>query len=405
MTAEMPQPHSDGQRLLAALRPWRERAGRIGPAEREGRIARVQASMAGTSVDALLVHAGASLRYFSGIPWGATERLVALLVPQGGAPFLIGPEFERGSLVAASQLPLAQLGWEEHEDPCAVLSAALRERGVGSLALDPELPWRLVQGMQRHAPAVRLLDGAPLIDGCRMYKSEAELALIRQAMAMTLEVHRQAAMLLRPGITTGEVKRFIDEAHRALGADGGSTFCAVQFGVATAYPHGLPGEQALQADDLVLIDTGCTLDGYHSDITRTYAFGRPQAEHAEAWAHEREAQQAAFDAVRPGVPCEEIDAVARRTLARNGYGPAYRLPGLPHRTGHGLGLSIHEPAYLVQGDTRPLGRGMCFSNEPMIVVPERFGIRLEDHFHVTDDGAQWFTPPATSFVDPFGLRG
>lgn len=405
MTAEMPQPHADGQRLLAALRPWRERAERIGPAEREDRIARVQASMAGAGVDALLVNTGASLRYFTGIPWGATERLIALLVPQSGAPFLIGPEFERGSLVAASQLALAQLGWEEHEDPCAVLAAALRERGVASLALDPELPWRLVQGLQRHAAAVRLLDGAPLIDGCRMYKSENELALIRQAMAMTLEVHRQAAMLLRPGISTGEVKRFIDEAHRALGADGGSTFCAVQFGVATAYPHGLPGEQTLRPNDLVLIDTGCTVDGYHSDITRTYVFGSPHAEHAEAWAHEREAQQAAFDAVRPGVPCEEIDAVARRTLARNGYGPAYRLPGLPHRTGHGLGLSIHEPAYLVQGDTRPLARGMCFSNEPMIVVPERFGIRLEDHFHVTDEGAQWFTPPATSFVDPFGLRG
>ena len=405
MTAATPQFHPDAQRLLADLRPWRERADRVGPGEREQRIARVQRSMASAGVDALLAHAGASLRYFTGIPWGATERLVALLVPQSGEPFLIGPEFERGSLVAASQLPLAQHGWEEHEDPCAVLAAALRERGIASLALDPELPWRLVQGLQRHAVGVRLLDGAPLIDGCRMYKSEHELALIRQAMAMTLEVHRQAAMLLRPGITTAEVKRFIDEAHRALGADGGSTFCAVQFGVATAYPHGLPGEQMLEADDLVLIDTGCTVDGYHSDITRTYAFGRPHAEHAVAWAHEREAQQAAFDAVRPGVPCEEIDAVARRTLSRNGYGPAYRLPGLPHRTGHGLGLSIHEPAYLVQGDTRPLARGMCFSNEPMIVVPERFGIRLEDHFHVTDEGAQWFTPPATSFVDPFGLRG
>jgi Xaa-Pro dipeptidase len=405
MTAATPPPHSDAQRLLAGLRPWRERADRIGPGEREHRIARVQASMATAGVDALLVHAGASLRYFTGIPWGATERLVALLVPQSGEPFLIGPEFERGSLRAASQVSLFQVGWEEHEDPCAVLAEALRAVGVETLALDPELPWRLVQGLQRNAAAARLVDGAPLIDADRMHKSEAELALIRQAMAMTLEVHRQAAMLLRPGITTGEVRRFIDEAHRALGADGGSTFCAVQFGVATAYPHGLPGEQALQADDLVLIDTGCQVDGYHSDITRTYAFGRPHAEHADAWSHERDAQQAAFDAVRPGVACEEIDAVARRSLARNGYGPAYRLPGLPHRTGHGLGLSIHEPAYLVQGDTRPLARGMCFSNEPMIVVPERFGIRLEDHFHVTDDGARWFTPPATSFVDPFGLRG
>lgn len=405
MTAATSHVHSDAQRLLSDLRPWGERAARIGVAEREARLAHARRTMGVSGVDALLVPAGASLRYFTGIPWGATERLVALLVPQSGEPFLIGPEFERGSLRAASQLQLFQIGWEEHEDPCAVLAEALREVGVKTLALDPELPWRLVQGLQRNHVATRLVDGAPLIDGGRMYKSEAELALIRQAMSMTLEVHRQAAMLLRPGITTGEVRRFIDEAHRALGADGGSTFCAVQFGVATAYPHGLPGDQVLQADDLVLIDTGCQIDGYHSDITRTYAFGRPDPAQAEAWHHERDAQQAAFDAVRPGVPCEEIDAVARRSLSRNGYGPAYRLPGLPHRTGHGLGLSIHEPAYLVQGDTRPLARGMCFSNEPMIVVPERFGIRLEDHFHVTDDGARWFTPPATSFVDPFGLQG
>lgn len=405
MTAATSHAHADAQRLLADLRPWVHRAERIGRVEREERIDRVRAAMATTGVDALLIHAGPSLRYYTGIPWGATERLVALLVPQSGAPLLIGPEFERGSLRAASQVPLFQIGWEEHEDPCAVLADALRKAGVGTLALDSELPWRLVQGLQRQHAAERLVDAAPLVDGGRMHKSEAELALIRQAMAMTLEVHRQAAMLLRPGITTGEVRRFIDDAHRALGADGGSTFCAVQFGIATAYPHGLPGEQALQADDLVLIDTGCQVDGYHSDITRTYAFGRPDPAHAAAWSHERDAQQAAFDAVRPGVPCEEIDAVARRSLSRNGYGPAYRLPGLPHRTGHGLGLSIHEPAYLVQGDKRLLARGMCFSNEPMIVVPERFGIRLEDHFHVTDEGACWFTPPATSFVDPFGLQG
>ena len=243
MIAAMSLPRIDAPRLLEALRPWAERADRIGVAEREDRIARVRAAMAAAGVDALLVHAGASLRYFTGIPWGATERLVALLVPQSGEPCLIGPEFERGSLHAASQMPLSQIGWDEHEDPCAVLADALREMGVETLALDPELPWRLVQDLQRNDAAARLVDGAPLIDGGRMHKSEAELALIRQAMAMTLEVHRQAAMLRRPGITTNEVRRFIDEAHRALGADGGSTFCAVQFGVATAYPHGLPGEQ------------------------------------------------------------------------------------------------------------------------------------------------------------------
>ena len=182
----------------------------------------------------------------------------------------------------------------------------------------------------------------------------------------------------------------------------GSTFCAVQFGRATAFPHGLPGDQRLEENQLVLVDTGCTVDGYHSDITRTYAFGRIDDEVRATWDLEHEAQAAAFAAVHPGETCEAIDAAARRVLERGGLGPNYRLPGLPHRTGHGIGLAIHEPAYLVRGDITPLAPGMCFSNEPMIVVPDRFGIRLEDHFHVTDTGAAWFTEPQPSIDRPFG---
>jgi len=193
----------------------------------------------------------------------------------------------------------------------------------------------------------------------------------------------------------------LDEAHRALGASG-SSFCIVQFGRSTAFPHGLPGDVRLAEGDMVLIDTGCTVGGYNSDITRSYAFGEPDAEQRRVWNAEREAQQAAFDAVRPGVPCEAIDAAARAVLERHGFGPGYRLPGLPHRTGHGIGLSIHEAPYLVRGDKTSLAPGMCFSNEPMIVVPGRFGIRLEDHFHVTEDGAAWFTEPSPSIDAPFG---
>ncbi|WP_336605059.1 Xaa-Pro peptidase family protein [Phenylobacterium aquaticum] len=237
-----------------------------------------------------------------------------------------------------------------------------------------------------------------------MIKSPAELALMAQAKAMTLEVHRRAAAILREGISTADVRRFIDQAHRALGADDGSSFCAVQFGVASAYPHGLPGEQALRSGDLVLIDTGCRVQGYNSDITRTYIFGTPTAEHRRIWDIEKRAQAAAFAAVKPGVPCEQIDAVARAVLAAESLGPDYALPGLPHRTGHGIGLSIHEAPYLVRGDKTPLAPGMCFSNEPMIVIPDQFGIRLEDHFHVTETGAAWFTEPQLDLEAPFGNR-
>ena len=195
--------------------------------------------------------------------------------------------------------------------------------------------------------------------------------------------------------------RFIDEAHRALGADGGSTFCIVQFGHATAFPHGIPGVQHLRKGELVLIDTGCSVEGYNSDVTRTWIFGEANAEQLRIWNLERAAQQAAFDAVRPGVACEAVDQAARTVLEAAGLGPDYRLPGLPHRTGHGCGLSIHEAPYLVRGNALPLAPGMCCSNEPMIVLPQQFGVRLEDHFFVTETGAQWFTPPSVAIDQPF----
>jgi Xaa-Pro dipeptidase len=389
---------STAERELADLRPWPDPAPAITREERLARLARAQALM---TTDALIVGAGASLRYFAGVGWNATERLVAMILPRTGAPVMVCPRFEEGSLRASLGIEVALRLWEEHESPYALCAEVLGELGARSLAIDPALAFFMFDGLRRAAPDVAMESGAAVVDGCRMIKSPAELALMSQAKAMTLEVHRRAARILRPGITTGEVRRFIDQAHRALGADDGSSFCAVQFSEASAYPHGLPGEQALADGDLVLIDTGCRVQGYNSDITRTYVFGTPSQEQIRVWAVEKKAQAAAFAAVRPGVPCEEIDAVARRVLAEEGFGPDYELPGLPHRTGHGIGLSIHEAPYLVRGDRTPLQPGMCFSNEPMIVVPGAFGIRLEDHFHVTEDGAAWFTEPQTSLEEPF----
>ncbi len=375
---------------LAALKPWPNPAPAITRDERLARIAKAQGLM---TTDAMIVGAGASLRYFAGVGWNATERMVAMLLPKSGPPVMICPRFEEGSLVASLGIEAPLKLWEEHENPAAKVAEALAEWGATSLAIDPALAFAMFDALRLAAPDVAMPSAAPVIDGCRAIKSPAELALMSQAKAMTLEVHRRAARILAPGITTGEVRRFIDQAHRALGANDGSSFCAVQFGEASAYPHGLPGEQALATDDLVLIDTGCRVQGYNSDITRTYAFGQPSQEHRRVWEVEKRAQAAAFAAVKPGVPCEEIDAVARRVLASEGFSADYDLPGLPHRTGHGIGLSIHEAPYLVRGDKTPLKPGMCFSNEPMIVIEGQFGIRLEDHFHVTEDGAAWFTPP------------
>jgi Xaa-Pro dipeptidase len=382
---------------LAELRPWPSPAPGISRHERLARLAKAQALM---TTDAMIVGAGASLRYFAGIGWNATERLVAMILPRQGAPIMICPRFEQGSLEASLGVQAPLRLWEEHESPYALCAQVLAELGAKALAIDPALAFAMFDGLRLAAPDVAMANAAPVIDGCRMIKSPAELALMSQAKAMTLEVHRRAARILAPGVTTTEVRRFIDQAHRALGADDGSSFCAVQFGEASAYPHGLPGEQKLADGDLVLIDTGCRVQGYNSDITRTYVFGQATEEQARVWEIEKKAQAAAFAAARPGVPCEEIDAVARRVLAAEGFSPDYDLPGLPHRTGHGIGLSVHEAPYLVRGDKTPLEPGMCFSNEPMIVIPGAFGIRLEDHFHVTEDGAAWFTPPQPSIDEP-----
>jgi Xaa-Pro dipeptidase len=364
--------------------------------ERLARIARAQEAMRRGGMDALLIGAGASLRYFTGVTWGATERLVALLLPADGAPAIVCPTFELGSLAAELAVPARVLAWDEDEHPPALVLGELR--AGATLALDPLLPYGVAR---RLGAGTTLADGAAIIDALRSIKSPAELALLAHAKAVTLAVHARAARILAPGIAASTVKHFIDDAHRALGT-AGSTFCAVQFGRATAFPHGLPGDQILEEDQLVLVDTGCLVDGYHSDITRTYAFGRVEDEVRRVWEIEHAAQAAAFAAVRPGVACSVIDDAARAVLEQAGFGPDYRLPGLPHRTGHGIGLSIHEPPYLVRGDATPLATGMCFSNEPMIVVPERFGVRLEDHFHVTDDGAAWFTQPQPSIDQPFG---
>ena len=390
---------SSAERELTELKPWPSPAPAITAEERRARLAKAQALM---TTDAMIIGAGASLRYFAGVGWNATERLVAMILPKAGAPVMICPRFEEGSLRASLGIEAQLALWEEHESPYALSAEVLAQMDAASLAIDPAMAFQMYDGLRLAAPSVAMSNAAPVVDGCRMIKSPAELALMSQAKAMTLEVHRRACAILREGITTTEVRRFIDQAHRALGADDGSSFCAVQFGEASAYPHGLPGEQKLADGDLVLIDTGCRVQGYNSDITRTYVFGTATQEQARVWEVEKRAQAAAFAAVKPGVPCEEIDAVARRVLAAEGFSADYELPGLPHRTGHGIGLSIHEAPYLVRGDKTPLAPGMCFSNEPMIVIPGRFGVRLEDHFHVTETGAAWFTEPQPSLAKPFG---
>ena len=398
---------SSAAQALATLQDMTAGAQPIALDEYRQRIAAAQQRMRELGMDALYLHAGSSLKYFTGLQWHPSERMVGALLPASGALQYIAPWFELGTVQDFMQLDGPVHSWHEHESPYALLAGllqALPHQGAQPvLAVDESAPFFTVDGIAKQYPQARLVNASAVTAWCRMRKSAAELALMQRAKDMTLAVHKATASMLHAGITTTEVQAFIQQAHRKVGA-AGSTFCIVLFGAATAFPHGVKEAQALRDGDMVLIDTGCALHGYLSDITRSYVFGTPNARQRQVWNAEKAAQAAAFAAAQPGVTCGEVDSAARRQLEQDGFGPGYALPGLPHRTGHGIGLDIHEWPYLVSSDTTPLAAGMCFSNEPMICVPGEFGVRLEDHFYMTEHGPRWFTQPSHSIDDPFGLQ-
>ncbi|MBM70606.1 MAG: X-Pro dipeptidase [Haliea sp.] len=393
---------SDATQELARLQDMSAAAEPIQDAEFAARLQRAQQLMQAAGLDALYLNAGTNLLYFTGTRWSPSERMVGALIPAQGAPRYIAPAFELGTLQGFLRVPGDVHCWEEHESPYRLCAQLLADLQVKTLGMDESAPFFIADGLHQAAPACRIQSATPVTAGCRMQKSPAELALMQRAKDMTLEVHRAVARILRPGITTGEVTGFIHEAHQRVGAPAGSYFCIVLFGADSAFPHGVAQPKALETGDMVLIDTGCQLHGYISDITRSYVFGEPSAQQRDIWNLEKAAQQAAFEAARIGATCGGVDDAARAVLAAGGLGPDYQLPGLPHRTGHGIGLDIHEWPYLVRGNSTALAAGMCFSNEPMICVPGAFGVRLEDHFYMTENGPRWFTQPARSVDDPFG---
>tara|TARA_R110001599_G_scaffold146321_11_gene329512 strand:- start:11368 stop:12573 length:1206 start_codon:yes stop_codon:yes gene_type:complete len=393
---------SDAATELARLQDMSAGAEPIGNAEFAARLQRAQQLMQAAGLDALYLNAGTNLLYFTGTRWSPSERMVGALIPAQGEPRYIAPAFELGTLQGFLRVAGEVHCWEEHESPYRLCAQLLEDMHVTTLGVDESAPFFIVDGLQQAAPQCRVQSATPITAGCRMQKSAAELALMQRAKDMTLEVHRAVARILRPGITTAEVTAFIHEAHKRVGAPAGSYFCIVLFGPDSAFPHGVAQPKALDEGDMVLIDTGCQLHGYISDITRSYVLGEPNTQQREIWNLEKAAQQAAFEAAQIGASCGSVDDAARAVLAAGGLSPDYQLPGLPHRTGHGIGLDIHEWPYLVRDNSTPLAPGMCFSNEPMICVPGAFGVRLEDHFYMTENGPRWFTQPARSVDDPFG---
>lgn len=370
----------------------------ITASERLDRLARLRQNMAQQNLDAVVLTPGSNMRYMAGLGWGQTERLVCAIITPNEMVFVC-PKFEDTALFAGVSVPVDDyVFWEEHENPCAALASWLGN-DTRKIALDINCSFGHAVAMQEAMPTIIFVSTDESLAPLRSCKSPAEIALITAAMEITLDVHAKIFNWIKPGMKSSEVKAEINRLHRAAGADNGSSFCAVQFGEATSHPHGVPGDPALQPGELILIDTGCRLDGYNSDITRSYAIDKVDAEIEKLWDIEKEAQAAAFAHARLGLPCGSVDGKAREVLGNYGLGPDYILPGLPHRTGHGIGLDIHEGPYLVRGDDTPLAIGMCFSNEPMIVIPGKFGIRLEDHFYMTETGAKWFTEPQKSLYE------
>lgn len=384
---------TDFDRSLAGFRPVS--APPVAEAEFTARLDGLRATMRGQGIGAVWLDASSSLTYYTGLALGLSERIHGALVPAEGPLTYLSPNFERPKLETLIRIPGEIAVWEEDEDPFALLAA----RASGRIALDPAMPFGFVSRLME-AAGQRVASAQPMIVAQRQIKSAAEIAIIQTAMDASHRVQRAVHAGLRPGVPTREVADFVDAAHRALGLR--PLFVAVQFGEATAYPHGVPHEQTLKDGDMVLVDLGGVLHGYRSDITRTYVFGTPTARQRHLWDCEARAQRAAFAAARIGTPCHAVDRAARAVLEAEGFGPGYAVPGLPHRTGHGLGLDIHEEPWIVAGNDTALAPGMCFSIEPMLCVYGECGVRLEDIVHMTATGPRWFCPPAASPEAPFG---
>ncbi|HEY5797338.1 MAG TPA: Xaa-Pro peptidase family protein [Bosea sp. (in: a-proteobacteria)] len=389
---------------LAKLKPMTDGIEPIAVTEYKERIAKAQALLRQQGLQALYLDTSTSLVYFTGIQLGLTERLHGAVIPVEGEIAYLSPAFEEPKTREYMKFGDDVRCWEEHEDPTELVIETIRSMGYdsGQIALDPQTPFYIVDGLRKAGNRFSFVHGNSITATCRQLKSAAEIALIQRAMDITMEVHRAAARALQVGVTTAQVKDFLGHAHRKLGMN--TSFGAAQFGEATAYPHGVPYEQTLQNGDMVLIDMGTKLGGYCSDITRTYVFGEPSDRQREIWNLEKRAELAGFAAAKLGAPCENVDLGARGVIEAAGFGPGYKVPGLPHRTGHGLGLDIHEEAYMVKGNKTPLQVGMCFSIEPMMCIYGEFGVRLEDIAYMAEDSARWFTQPAHSVDDPFGYE-
>lgn len=389
----------------AELQPVTNDAAPITVNERLSRVAQAQELMARYDIDAILIEPGSAMLYFSGIRWWRSERLTALIIPREGDIAIVTPYFEEPSVRESMTFGDDVRTWHEHEDPFVRVAEVLHDRGQdsGRIGLENTVRYFSVEGVRRAAPGFEVVAALPVTQGCRMYKSAAEIALMRTASDVTLRAYGHVYKHLDKGMTPADVNALMQEAQAQLG--GSNIWNMSLIGPASAYPHGTSQPQEIEEGQIVLMDCGCSVHGYQSDISRTFVFGEPSKRQREIWDTVRKGQQIAFETARPGRPAGKVDDAVRSYYESLGYGPGYLTPGLSHRTGHGIGMDGHESVNFVHGETTPLASGMCFSNEPGIYIYDEFGVRLEDCIFMTDVGPAWFTVPPDSLDDPIGWLG
>jgi len=375
----------------------------ITPAERLARVRRAQERMRAEEIGSVVIEPGASLDYFSGIQWWRSERLTAFVIPAEGEPIVVTPFFEQPSIAEMLAIPAEIRTWDEDEEPLKLVAGFIAERNLAALPVGIEETDRfwIADRLKQALPTATLVNANPVVRALRMIKTPAEIALMQAAATITANALRYAGQNTKEGMTSTQIDALVAAGHKAQGVDydGG----LILLNEASAYPHGSHQPQAVKRGGVVLLDCGCDVHGYKSDISRTFIFGAdPSPEQRKVFSQVRRGQDIAMAAAKVGAPAGSVDDAVRKTYESWGYGPGYKLPGTSHRTGHGIGMEGHEPVNLVHGEMTPLAPGMCFSNEPGIYTPGKFGIRLEDCFTITPDGAKFFSVPPPSIDEPFG---
>lgn len=371
--------------------------------ERAIRIRAAQSLMQAHGMGGVVIEAGTSMLYFSGLAWRRSSRLTALVIPAEGEAVVITPAFEASKLAELMIMPMDVRTWEEHESPFAVIAGVLDDRSsAGPIGLERTTRYFVADGLKKDASAREVISADPIVAALRQIKSPREIALMQAASDITMQAYRDIYPQISPGMTGRDISLLMNQATTSYGAR--PTFALALVSEASAYPHGSKKVHEVREGEVILMDCGCDVHGYKSDISRTWVHGQADAEQRRVWDTARKGQDIVMEMAQIGGTFGAIDDAVRSFYEAQGFGPDYKTPGLSHRTGHGIGMDIHEDQFVLRGNETPIAAGMCFSNEPGIYLPGKFGVRSEDCIYMTDEGPRLFTQRSPSIDDPMGLN-